>query len=60
MTQIAIPQFLVILFVGLIIYGIPIVVGIWVIAALTRVRSSVEALQSKVEAIEQLLRSKNQ
>ena len=53
-------EILIIIFLWLIRYGIPIAAVIWVILALRRIRSDHEMIRSRLEAIEQLLKGSSQ
>ena len=59
MTQIGFGEFLVILLIVLVFYGIPISLAAFVIIALKRIRSDHELFRKKLDAIERLLLNRN-
>lgn len=44
-----------VLFIGILYIGIPVIVAIWIIQTLRRIRADNEAIKSKLETIEQQL-----
>jgi len=60
MPRMDLTEILIIIFLWLIRYGIPIAAVIWVILALRRIRSDHEMIRSRLEAIEQLLKGSSQ
>ena len=45
---------------GLVRYGIPIAVAVWIILTLRRIRSEHEMIRSRLESIERLLKGSSQ
>jgi len=55
MNSIGFPELVVVLFIVGILWVIPLAAGVWALVTLHRIRTGQQALQAKVDTIEQLL-----